>query len=277
VNLFKSITTSKDSSNYFIKFIWVIQLLSAFSICINHLHFSLLKGVRLSPFWENQPTLLGITFLTFSTGFLTHVNNLRKNKADSLSEFIAQRFIRIWWPVFFAVILDVLFFMPAMGEEMTSFWPLLSGLTLTQTWSYNVFDGKSLPLPFGFSNLIWVGSCLFGLFLVHGISIKLWRDLSIRASLTVLVISVAYCVSYFGIVDSFGTEIKAWAEENYGPLAGPYQFINWLYLYTPFAELGNYFCGVAFAQFLYRKKSISLKETVIFGIFSCLLILIPVY
>lgn len=260
----------------FIRCVWVMQLLSAFAICINHLHFSLIKGLRLPTFWENQPTLLGITILAFTSGILTQMHYLHNDKHELTTEFIARRFIRLWWPIFFITMIDIHFFMADSGGHLTTSWPLLSVLTLTQTWIYNVFDGKSIPLPLGVSNLIWVGSCLFGLFVLHGVTKSIWIKLAGRTALITLLLTGTLCATYFWVVEVYGTELNAWALAKYGQLAGPYQFVNWLLLYNPYAEIGSYFCGVAFAQLMFRESwKLSKLKSMIITIFSLFLIYAP--
>jgi hypothetical protein len=261
---------------FFIQYVWLLQLLCAFAICINHLHFSLIKGVRLSPFWENEPTLLGITFLAFSTGILSQIHLLYDGKKELASQFIAGRFIRLWWPVFLVVMVDIHFNMVESGDGLTTSWPLLSVFTLSHTWIYNVFDGRSIPLPLGVSNLIWVGSCLFGLFIFHGITKNIWLKLSNRSALILLLISGLISAIFFTTVDFYSIGISTWSTEKYGELAGPYQLVNWLLLYNPYAELGNYLCGVAFAQLMFRESwQISKRNLAILSLFSVLLIVIP--
>lgn len=237
-----------------IRLICALQLFAALAICINHLSFALLKGVHFSHFWEGQPTLLGIAFLAFSAGFLTHAHQLSRQRDCGRVEFIVRRFLRIAIPTYIAVVIDLNFISWPLVGGGVSWWPLLSVATLTQTWSYNVFGEASLPLPLGQSNLVWVGSCLFGLFLIHSLTFRLWERMSAAGAVVVFCIAAGWCFCYFATIDAYKVDVAGWSLRKYGELLLPYQFLNWLLLYNPMAEIGHYLAGVAIAQWLAATK-----------------------
>jgi hypothetical protein len=239
-------------NNRLLACLWVGQLIAAIAICVNHFSFSLLKGLSFSKFWESQPTMLGISFLALSAGFLAQADG---DEGPAIS-ILAGRFLRIAVPTYIAVAIDIAFLSDGRmgGGSSSSWWPLLSVLTLTQTWSYNVFGAGSLPLPLGMANLVWVGSCLFGLYCLRAVGIRFWRGLGPRASLTMLIVYCLGCFAYFALLHLKEIGIQVLSDERFGQMLLPYHFLNWLYAYSPFSEAGPYFAGVCLAQWLVRSK-----------------------
>lgn len=245
--------TQKPSASASIQIIYIFQLAAALAICVNHFGFALLKGIEIPEFWANEPTLWGIAFLAFSAGILAQRDWNLGNGDRAASGFAITRFIRIAVPTYLAVALDLAFFSEWPPGGTTSWWPLVSVMTLTQTWGYNVFGDSSLPLPLGPSNLIWVGSCLFGLTVIHAFCIRRISSLSAKAAGAMALVFIAVCVLYFSAIHTYEVPLYTWSNENYGELLPPYQFQNWLLLYNPIAEVGHYFTGVALYQWYSRR------------------------
>ena len=235
--------------------LWTIQLVAAFAICINHLSFALIEDLKLSDFWAGQPTLWGIAYVAFSTGFVTQTHQISPDRDPTFVAFAIRRFLRIAIPSYCAIAVDYfLFSHRSLGSQTTSWWPWLSVATLTQTWTYNVYGAGSLPLPLGPSNLVWIGSCLLALFLVHGATSRLLNALGRRGALVLLISSALMCTVFFEVLNAYQVSLSQWSVDHYGQRMAPYRFEIWLRLYNPFSEGVHYFAGAALAQWLVRSK-----------------------
>jgi hypothetical protein len=235
----------------------VLQLVAVMGGCFNHWSITLLKGTP--PFFSSAAysaaALLGLTFLFFSSGFLSQLSFSTHQESSSdrnfCMDFIVGRYWRLLLPVLAAVAFDYWlqgFADHSQTSDVPRALPFL--LTLTQTWHYSILGATSLAEPAGGSNMARLGANLFFLAILFGATAPFWNRIrSVRALCLILAVCAVVLAVFLNVVNHFLPQINGWAADRYGvDLPSAYGFAAWLVEYCPFVHIPTFLVGVLLAR-----------------------------
>jgi peptidoglycan/LPS O-acetylase OafA/YrhL len=241
----------------------ILRFVAVVGILFNHWSGSLLHFPKpvFSALIYDQAAKSALTVLFTSSGFLIHWNYRQKIRfgngwALSASEFLLKRLSVIVPIAFFCIFVDLF---ASNFISATNMYASLRALpyfaTLSQAWFYSIEGSKTLTFPFAASNLTWLGSSLFFLYLLYPIlgpiatkarSIKL-----IALFGTLLFLGHFFYLNY---LVSHYEQINIYAAANFGDLASPangpaaYSFFYWLGLYSPYGRIPEFAIGICLAE-----------------------------
>lgn len=253
----------------FVGLIHILHFIFATLVCINHLPATIFSGIDLPDWLDTYPTIASIIFLAFSCGVLARVTS---NLSPNMNHFIVDKFLRLAIPAWFAVIADMIinkFSLPANRD----FFSIISLSTLTHTWYYRTIENVSSPIPFAYSNLVWISSVLFGLYIIFYIFNKKIKKLNRKNAFLFQIIFLLAGAAFYILIFIKAPIILEWQKLKFPTnVVGPYEFINWLLAYSPLAEFFPFFCGVFFAIFIEKNPSKSEINGLLFICFAIFLV-----
>lgn len=182
-----------------------IRALAAFAVLVGHT----LSGVQpISWFGNTMPfQSLAVVVFFWLSGFLITYHCLTRGKY-SFSEYMIDRFSRIYVLYIPALIISFVVFILILGRAAPTAWDWIGHLLQLQHTPFSrMIEGIPTISVFGGNTVLWTIAVEWWLYVFFGI-VFFWRDMSAveRVIATVLAVPATLVVGYFTIRESIGWE-----------------------------------------------------------------------
>lgn len=237
-----------------------LRFCAAFFVLVGHANPALFK-LSPEPWWLPRPILdavtpLGMSLFFVLSGFVIHYNYadlLASPTSRNLAKFLIARFARLYPLYLLIVIADV-----GLGWKAIDFPAFYYYLTMTQSWIFGLFEGRTLIGHLRFSAVTWSIStewffyCSYP-FLLWALGSSSGNGLQIRR----FSILAAVFMILAATIQAFGYPIELLAGSVWGPTvvdypAGNNRFLLWLTNYSPLGRMHEFLVGVVAAQLYMR-------------------------
>jgi len=197
----------------------------------------------------------GMSLFFVLSGFVIHYNYrdlfLRRGMARALCEFAAARFARLY-PLYLVFLLIAVAANTLVVVGRYAFPILVYYLTLTQSWWYAVYGGKSIinwvfPLSWSVSTEVFFYAAYPAVvFIIAGV-VSGWRMIWITGLYACLVL-VALTVSWIYLGDLLQFT-EGWVSDYIGPdTSADDSFYRWFFYFSPYTRILEFFLGCMTAQ-----------------------------
>lgn len=256
-----------------------LRFIAAACVVASHMLGSVIPPAGSDPVWlaAIRPAAgIGMPLFFVLSGFVIHYNYavaIQTGKWRGLYNFYAARFARLYPLFFVCLIFDILMrqsFSAGLPESVGSTLPYY--LTLTQTWSYQLYNGY-----YGLNNLVyqygimpsvgwsiateWFFYCAYPFILLILLRFTQLRRLLIAAGLFIL---AGYAAIY--VVSTLQGEMNTWAVSKYGPAADYFtnkqdSFFRWAVYFSPYSRILEFCMGCLTAAIYMQLGKAKAAET----------------
>jgi peptidoglycan/LPS O-acetylase OafA/YrhL len=205
---------------------------------------------------------VGMSLFFVLSGFVIHYNYadlVRSGSTRSLAKFLVARFARLY-PLYLLFLIAVVI----TGWTPEDFPVLPYYLTFSQSWTYILYDHKSLISHMRYAAVTWSISSEWFFYLCYpAIAWLLFRFRAKGPAILALVFIAGQALSYFDPQVIHRLANAVWGSAATDPSDGNNMFYAWFLNYSPFGRLHEFIMGVLAAQLFitWSNRAPTPKET----------------